>query len=364
MNRRSSGGFSFIIGSMAFNATALQDKSRLNRVIREFFDDMDYLEADSPVLAETPIPESHIELFRTERRHADGSSSPMYLLPSPELWLKKLLAAGAPSLYQIGKCFRNGEQLDRWHRLEFTMLEWYALESSADDNITVMENLLGACTGMAEGEMPARITAPFRIMTMEESFNEFAGFSLEKDLRDAGLADHSPSDAGFQSVRAELSSILGVRLAERGLPAGSGNETPDDLFHRLFLTLVEEQLPADAPLVLKDWPQLVPTLARRVPGTPWAERWELYLGGVEVANCYGEENSLEELETYWRSETALVSADGDTGRSESDWPVQVAKGMPSCSGAAVGLDRLLALVRGDEDLRGLDLFPIHDMIRR
>ena len=349
---------------MPFDIRALKDRSRLNTTVRRFFDDLGFLEVDSPLLAETRIPESHTEPFRTGRKHADGSTTPMYLLPSPELWLKRLLAAGAPSLYQIGKCFRNGEQLDRWHRLEFTMLEWYARESSADGNIPVMENLLTTCADSMDRTPPAALMAPFRIMTMEEAFTRYAGFSLEKDLRNAGLADCSPSDTGFGIVLRNMKQVLGRRLEERGLPAGGDGDTPDDLFHRLFLTLVEDRLPADAPLVLKDWPQLVPTLARRIPGTPWAERWELYLDGVEVANCYGEERGLKELETYWRSETARISGSGGSGGDDSGWPSEVAAGLPVCSGAAVGLDRLLALIRGDADLQGLDLFPINDMIRR
>ncbi len=346
------------------NIQALKDKSRLNRALRDFFDNAGYLEVDSPILSECPIPESHIELFRSNRCHIDGSESPMYLLPSPEYWLKLLLASGAPSLYQIGHCFRNGEQLDRWHRLEFTMLEWYTLDADTDHNIAVMQDMLGVCADAVGRPVSPGIRAPLRTITMEEAFHSYAGFSLETDLRNSGVDRFSPSDEGFTAAVFSVQKTLAGRLKERGLPSGGKEESADDLFHRLFLTLVEPELPQDAPLVLKDWPQLVPTLARRISGTPWADRWEMYLKGVEVANCYGEENNRVALETYWRNESRLISDAGSRVEPAADWPERISEGMPACSGAAVGLDRLLALVRGEGDLEGLDLFPIHDMIRR
>lgn len=349
---------------MVFNRAALKDRSAMHRAIREYFDSLDYLEAETPLLCPSPIPESHIELFRTDRLHTDGSLTPLFLLPSPELWLKQILAIGAPSLYQIGRCFRNGEQMDRWHRLEFTMLEWYSLEATADDNIFRMQEMLDACVSAVRVNPPSEIAGRIRRISMEQAFVEFAGFSLESDLRNSGLSEAGPADTGFKAALKNARTVLSARLSEKGLPRGGEEESADDLFHRLFLTLVEEELPKERPLVLYDWPQLVPTLARSIPDSPWAERWELYIAGVEVANCYGEENNREALEAYWTAESSLKKASGIPVETESEWPRLISDGMPACSGAAVGLDRLLALIRGDEDLQGLDLFPINDMIRR
>jgi len=342
---------------MTFDSAPLADRSALNRTVRSFFDRRGFLEADGPCLCSAPIPESHIELFAADRLDADGRRSRTYLVPSPEVHLKRLLAAGAPSLYQIGRCFRNGEQTDRWHRSEFTMLEWYLVGADAPSNIPVMEALLDAAGDAVRPGRDADVRGPLRRMTMDEAFRDFAGFSLASDLPEG---DH----AGFDSP--ELRRVLAGRLAERGLPVGDGGpeaEDADDLFHRLFVTLVEDRLPTDRPLVLTEWPALVPTLARRIPGTPWADRWELYIRGVEVANCYGEETERSALEAYWAREAprkakAAVPVDSDEG-----WIDEVASGLPRCSGAAVGLDRLLALIRGDTGLEGLDLFPINDMIR-
>jgi len=349
---------------MPFRINPVKDRAKMYRALRDYFDRCGFLEVETPLLTPAPIPESHIELFRTQRISDDGSPSSLFLVPSPEVWLKILLSEGAPSLYEIGRCFRNGEQLDRWHRLEFTMLEWYGIGASAEKNITEMQNVMTACINAVNPGAPAEISAAFRVLSMEEVFREFAGFSLESDLVNAGLVESNSGNPNPIAWEAYAAEVLAARLKEHGLPDGGATDSAADLFHRLFLTLVEEALPADRPLILTDWPALVPTLARRIPGTPWAERWELYIRNVEVANCYGEETDEMILRNFWDSEAdakagAAVRADFDT-----NWPELVAKGLPSCSGVAVGLDRLLALIRGDKGLEGLDLFDISDMIRR
>ncbi len=266
----------------------------------------------------------------------------MYLAQSPELYMKTLLACGSPSLYQISKCFRNNEQLDGWHRREFSMLEWYEVGVDAVRNIGRTQKLLKALCEALDGVCDDVITADFNVMTMNQAFEEFAGFSLENDL--------DSNDSEY------IRHTLIQRLIDNNLPAGNGQEGLDDLFHRLFLSLVEHRLPTETPLILKDWPAVIPTLAKRIQGSPWAERWEMYCRGVEVANCYTEENSLEALKEYWRSQHPK--------NDDERWIHAIADGMPHCSGVAMGLDRLLALLRGDKNLEGLDLFPLHDIVFR
>jgi len=343
-----------------YNFQAMRDRSAMNRVIRHYFDRLEYLEAETPLLSPAPIWETHIELFKTNRLCADGSLLNLYLLPSPEMWLKILLAGGAPSLYQIGKCFRNGEQLDRWHRIEFSMLEWYTVRGGSSDNMRVMREVINACIQELNLDSPKDIAGDFRVICMEEAFRSFAGFSLELELNSCGLNNLSFTSPDYPLASAEAFQRLSDRLRENSLPVGNPDEQGvDDLFHRLFIGLVEKQLPMDVPLVLNEWPSLVPTLSRQKPGTPWSDRWELYIRGVEVANCYGEETKLDIMRAFWKMEAEKKNTvDIPTER----WPEQLSGNLPTCSGVAVGLDRLLALIRGDEGLQGLDLFPIHDII--
>ncbi|MCK5737050.1 MAG: hypothetical protein KAH21_11255, partial [Spirochaetaceae bacterium] len=323
-----------------------------------------YTEIDTPLLTASPIPESHIELFQTQKM-VEGTSSSLYLVPSPEVWLKMLLASGSPSIYQIGKCFRNGEQLDRWHRNEFTMLEWYTLKKTALENLEVMQDILRLTVQAVNPDTGKASAGDIRSMSMDEAFRNFAGFSLESDLIDSGFTGINRNSPDYQIILKSIIEKFRFRLKERNLPSGDEEiETADDLFHRLFLTLVEDSLPADCPLALSGWPAFIPTLAKNIPDTPWADRWELYIKGVEVANCYGEETDEEILRSYWDTESSIISESSLAGGIKSLWPEQIARGMPPCSGTAVGLDRLLALVRGDDSLKGLDLFPIHDNMPR
>jgi len=350
---------------MHFNSVPIIERASMFRGIRDYFEARGFLEAETPLLTPSPIPESHIELFRTRKTHPGGSSEDLYLVPSPEVWLKILLASGSPPLFQIGKCFRNGEQLDRWHRNEFTMLEWYSLHYSAGENLAVMQNLLDVAVQAVNPGAGMDAAGLIRDISMEEAFRDFAGFSLESDLGESGLSETNRLSKDYPAALNRISEIFRRRLKKNNLPAGNGEkETADDLFHRIFLTLVEESLPADRPLALTGWPAFIPTLARNIPGTPWADRWELYIRGVEVANCYGEETDEEILKKYWESESLKVNGKAGSEEPESSWPGIIARGMPSCSGAAVGLERLQALLRGDDSLQGLDLFPIHDNMPR
>ena len=118
-----------------------------------------------------------------------------------------------------------------------------------------------------------------------------------------------------------------------------------DLFHKIFLSTVEPHLSADRALILYDYPALIPTLARRKPGTPWSERWELYVAGVEVANCYSEETDLEAHEDFYNSQgeakqAALVPHPSDRGLLGTIGKL----GFPRCSGVALGLERLFMLL--------------------
>ena len=106
----------------------LRMRARLNRCVRGFFEEAGFVEVETPLLAARLIPEPSIGIFATEQHHADGSARTLYLTPSPELWMKRLVAAGMPRVYQMARCFRNVEEQGPFHHREFTMLEWYAVD--------------------------------------------------------------------------------------------------------------------------------------------------------------------------------------------------------------------------------------------
>ncbi len=149
---------------------------------------------------------------------------------------------------------------------------------------------------------------------------------------------------------------------------GPGADARDDwtweqAFHGAFLAAVEPRLPRDRPLVLSDWPAAIPTTARRRPGTPWAERWELYLDGVEVANCYTEETDPAVVTRFLTDEAARQRTARVVPRVDEGYRRLFADGFPACSGVALGLDRLEMVFRGERSLEGVINFPLSAIVR-
>ena len=133
----------------------LKIRARLLQTVRSFFADRAYLEVDTPTLAPTLIPESHLEVFRTHFEHPDREARELYLTPSPEVWIKRLLAEGCGSVFQLGKSFRNGESVDRLHQPEFTMLEYYTVDADYLDSIAVTEELMDTVIAALGDEVAA-----------------------------------------------------------------------------------------------------------------------------------------------------------------------------------------------------------------
>ena len=319
----------------------LQAHGRFIRSIRGYFVDHEYLEVDTPCLCPYLIPEPAIEVFRTEYLSSRGTAVPLWLAPSPELWMKRLLAQGSGSIFQISHSFRNGDFGGPVHNPEFGLLEWYTAASGYLDAIGIAEDLFSRL--LAEntpGRPRKQLAPPFLRMSMEEAFLRFADIELAA-CRDAPLM----KEAGIRQ---------GVTM-----PA---DPTWEEAFHIVFLTLVEPSLPRSRPLVLTDYPAQVPTTARRKPGTPWSERWELYIDGVEIANCYTEETEPDALKALIDGETERKKASRVPHRIDEGLAGIFPPGFPPCSGAALGIDRLEMVFRGERSLQGVILFPFSAIV--
>jgi lysyl-tRNA synthetase class 2 len=327
----------------------LRERSRIIREIRAFFDHRDYLEVDTPLLAPDLIPETCLEVFETAYVPPRGSrrrEEKFWLIPSPEIWMKKLISRYRVSMYQICKCFRNTESRGRLHSPEFTMLEYYTMSADYLDSLALTEELFRRLLEPAsERPVPARraLQPPFLRITMEEAFSRWAGFSL-----------YEAAEAGAMEAEARR---LGLDP-----PPGLGTAALYDL---IFIHAVEPALPRDRPVALLDYPVFVPCLARKNP--PAVERWELYAGGIELANCYSEETDPEEVRRYFRTETAekeknaLVKHRVDPRYWENFLPREDEDGFPAafpaCSGVALGLDRLVMALTGRSGIEEVLSFP-------
>jgi lysyl-tRNA synthetase class 2 len=149
---------------------------------------------------------------------------------------------------------------------------------------------------------------------------------------------------------------------ERGFSAPA-EDSWADLFHKLFLGLVEPQLPRHKPLFLTDYPAEVATLARVRRGTRWAERWELYIAGVEIANCYTEETDAGRVRSFFAAQAALQRGAGQPHPIDWELAGLMGRSLPPCSGVALGLDRLLARLLNEPAVEAVTPFALPGLLR-
>jgi lysyl-tRNA synthetase class 2 len=337
----------------------MEARASIVRRIRAFFDRQGYLEVETPLLAPDLIPESCLEVFKTDRIAASQNmpARALYLVPSPEIWMKKIIADTRRDIYQIAKSFRNGEPESRRHSAEFTMLEFYTMNSNYKDSFDITQALFDFLLDepllprFQERAALRALRPPFAVLTMDEAFLRFAGFSLTRALAEGRL---------FEQARQ-----LGLEP-----PPGSSDEL---LFNLIFIHCVEERLCGLGPAALFDYPAAVPCLARvknaQAPSTArTVERWELYIDGLEIANCYTEETDPLAVRAYFEEEGARKSAEARVPheidaeywrtflpRAEADGGA--ARPFPRCSGVALGVDRLIMALCGRSNIETTLNFP-------
>jgi lysyl-tRNA synthetase class 2 len=155
----------------------------------------------------------------------------------------------------------------------------------------------------------------------------------------------------------EVTTFEAIAERARSLDVSvSSGDSWADLFHKLFLTFVEPRLPADRPLLLLDFPAAIATLARRKAGTPWAERWELYLAGIELANCYSEATEPEQVEGFFRGQGEAKKAALEPHRIDWELRGNLQESLPPCSGVALGVDRLLMILLDQDSVGKVNAF--------
>ncbi|GHV96011.1 elongation factor P--(R)-beta-lysine ligase [Spirochaetia bacterium] len=332
----------------------LQERARIIRQVRSFFDRKNYLELDTPLLSPDLIPESCLEVFETTRLAPPGSSfisKPYWLIPSPEIWMKRIIAQHRVNVYQVCKCFRNGESSGHLHSPEFTMLEYYTMDADYLDSLSLTEELFA---NLAE---TPKLKPPFERITVAEAFARWAGFDLYKAAEAKG------------GMEAEARRLGLAPPADLGVPA---------LYDLIFIHAVEPRLKADKPIALLDYPAFVPCLARQNAGGKTVERWELYFNGIELANCYSEETDPQKVKYFFESEaaareqTALVhhKVDHDywkmflpraeNAHTKDAGHAPAATGFPRCSGVALGLDRLIMALTARSTIDSVLPFPTNN----
>lgn len=315
-------------------------RSQFYRKIRDFFDRRDFVETETPLLSQHLIPESAIEVFRTMLTHPHRASDELYLTPSPEIYMKILISEGIGNCYQLTKSFRNAEHYSDRHQAEFTMLEWYAMGQTYLENIETTQALL-------------RVLAPSAHPESRTLFENFAEINMR--------------DLVYQKVGIDLLSCESFEaLCHAARAAGfeayvAASESWEELFNRIFISHIEPTMPRDRTIFLKDYPAQIPTTAKR--RNQVYERWEFYMRGWEMANCYTEEAAYEQMHQLFQSEQALKDNMMTPHRVDYDYLEIFRKGFPLCSGVALGVDRLFAIHQNAPSLDAVSLFPMGAALR-
>lgn len=315
----------------------LRERADIFKKIRRFFDERGYLETITPVLSPNLIPETCLEIFETAYVPPMGSKirerQPFYLVPSPEIWMKKLISAHKTNIYQLCPCFRNVESTGKLHSPEFTMLEYYTMDADYEDSIAITEDLFAF---LLDGDSRENLYPPFEQISMDQAFVRFAGFSL------------------YAAVE---KNTLATEARRLGLEPPQGTDTAT-LFDLIFIHAVEPNLPRDKPVVLKDYPGFVPCLAKKRPDGKSVERWELYARGVELANCYTEETDPANIRAYFEQEAAIKKRNSLIPHAIDENYWRIFNDFPDCSGVAMGVDRLIMSLVGKTSIDSVLPFPM------
>jgi lysyl-tRNA synthetase class 2 len=316
----------------------LRERARIIHMVRSFFDQRQYLETDTPLLAPDLIPESCLEVFETLRLSPTGSkkeAQPYWLIPSPEIWMKKLIAQHKQSVYQICKCFRNGESSGHFHSPEFTMLEYYTMDADYKDSLRITEELFSfLCTVSPPLSDTLNLLPPFEKISMEDAFIKWAGFSVFD-------AANTPGAMERHAKRLGLNPMPGLDIPQ--------------LYDLISIHSVEPNLPRNKPIAILDYPAFVPCLAKKSSDNNTVERWELYAGGLELANCFTEETRPDEVRQFFINEKAEKDRSALIPHKVDDdyWKIFRSIDNRAVSGVALGLDRLIMLLTGRATIDGI-----------
>jgi lysyl-tRNA synthetase class 2 len=325
-------------------------RARLSAVVRALLGARGYEEVETPCLVPAPGMEPHVDAFEAPfRPEGGGPPRPLWLHTSPEYAMKRLLAEGFERTFQLARVFRNGE-VSGTHNPEFTMLELYRAGADAEGIMRDVEEVIdGAARALGGGTrvrwrgVELDLAAPFERLTMRDAFLARAGVDLARCGGDVALLRDEARGAG--------------------LDAGREGDSFDDLFFRIFLERVEPGLGAPRPVYLTEWPASMAALARVKRGDPrWAERFELFAGGLELANGWAELTDAAEQRRRLLEERALRRRLGRPEYPLDERFLAAVARMPESGGVAVGFDRVLMLLVGAAEIADVLLFPAREFL--
>jgi lysyl-tRNA synthetase class 2 len=284
--------------------------------MRRFFIARDYLEIETPHLIPAPAPETHIDAI---------PAGDLYLHTSPELCMKRLLSAGFARIFQICRCFRKGER-GSLHLPEFTMLEWYGagmnyldLMRDCEELIRFLSRELAMGDALQYQGKEISLDPPWERIAVQEAFQRHASIGLEQALR-------------------------------------------EDRFDQVMVTEIEPFLGLPKPSFLYDYPARLAALSRRkADDNELAERFELYIAGLEIANGFSELTDAQEQRARFEAEREERKRSGKPVYPFPEKFIHSLSHLPECAGIALGVDRLVMLLADQADIRNVVSFTPEEL---
>ena len=311
-------------------------RTRIIQKLREFLAAQGFLEVETPMMQ--PIPGG--ATARPFKTHHNALDMDLFLRVAPELYLKRLLVGGFERVFEINRNFRN-EGISVQHNPEFTMLEFYQAYATYEDLLPFTEEMLCSVAHEVAGglQIPCQgktidLSPPWRRYRLTEAMVTFGGVAAE-----------------------ELCDVERLRIRARGLGIDTAGQGPGKILTRLFETLVEPKL--DQPTFITHYPLEVSPLSRRSDQDPFfVDRFELFIGGREIANGFSELNDPVDQEERFREQVAARKAgDEEAHLMDEDYIRALEYGMPPAAGEGIGVDRLVMLLTDTASIREVILFP-------
>ena len=293
----------------------------MRRSIEDFFDNLDFLQVETPIIVRSPGAEVHLDYFETNYQSHTLNHSQLFLRSSPEIHLKQLLRGEGPGIYEIGPCYRNGGELSQWHHPEFTMLEWYSKTPDLAKFMKQTVDLLHFTADSFEDQCKIQLPQKFEILTMYEAFENYLGIPLVDG--DTELAAKG-KDRGFISLRED--------------------DDFETAYFKLIIDGIEPELRKLPAVIIHDYPPSQASLAQVIDHR--AKRFEIYIDGIELCNAF-----QELLDPALNQERLNRTNHLRREITKPEIPVDphfingLHNSQPYC-GNALGVDRWLALVLG------------------
>lgn len=330
-------------------------REKVLRAIRAFFEERNFHEVETPLLIAHPPAESYLDVFETSLLDRSRNPRKAYLSTSPEVPLKKLIVAGLGDCFALTKSFRNMETQGILHNPEFTILEWYRRGVDYRAIMDDCEKLLRFIyqrmhdvntsdeLSLTYNNQRIRLDVPWERLTMVQAFSKWANIDFIEflDMKNA------------------------IAIAKKKGYTVEPETTWEALYNQIFLNEVEPHLGRNCPTILYEFPGTMAALAKTKATDPrFAERFEFYIGGLELGDCYSELTDWREQQKRFENELREIRKAGKTlYEYDKDFIRALQAGLPECSGIAIGVDRLVMLFSGVATIQETLFFPADEMFR-